>query len=208
MTWADIEDVLSEARRRNFLGRLPLSAHVDNAAVFAQALERFGATKIVDLGSGGGVPALIIAASHRDWDWLLVERGERRAEWLVEAAEQLALQDRIAVVCRNAEDAARVDAHQGWADAVTARSFAPPSVTAECATRFLRMGGHLVVSEPPESGQDHLNRWDSPILTELGLEMGERLTEGETTVQILVRVGEVQPRYPRRPSTTRKRPLF
>ena len=37
-------------------------------------------------------------------------------------------------------------------DAVVARSFASPAVTAECAAPLLRLGGRLIVSEPPERG--------------------------------------------------------
>jgi len=52
-------------------------------------------------------------------------------------------------------------------DLVTARSFGPPAVTAECGVQFLRIGGVMIVSEPPDDTDSQ--RWNIEKLAELGL---------------------------------------
>ena len=65
-------------------------------------------------------------------------------------------------------------------DGVLARSFGRPAVLAECAAPLLRVGGWLLVSEPPrsdlEDGQDV--RWPAEPLRQLGLELAEVIHEG------------------------------
>jgi 16S rRNA (guanine527-N7)-methyltransferase len=84
---------------------------------------------------------------------------------------------------------------------VVSRSFGPPPVVAECAAPFLRVGGRLVVSEPPEAA----DRWPIEGLAALGLEPDPLDTAG------FVRFRQTFPcpdRYPRRDGVPAKRPLF
>lgn len=68
-----------------------------------------------------------------------------------------------------AESAARRPDLREQMDSVVARSFGPPAVTAECATGFLRLGGRLVVSEPPGEEAGPTVRWPEEKLDVLGL---------------------------------------
>ena len=75
-----------------------------------------------------------------------------------------------------AEDAGRDAEWRGGFDLVTARSFGAPAVVAECGAPFLRVGGRLVVSEPPSDGP---TRWPVEGLAAVGLEdLGSYRTEG------------------------------
>ena len=65
-----------------------------------------------------------------------------------------------------AEDAGRDPRWRGQFDLVAARSFGPPAVTAECGVPFLRVGGALLVAEPPDSPDE---RWPAAPLEELAL---------------------------------------
>ena len=93
---------------------------------------------------------------------------------------------------------------RGQVDLVVARSFAAPGVTAECGGPFLRLGGRLVIAEPPGGQPD---RWDADQLSLLGLDLGARVT-GRTSYQILVQSGPCPDRFPRRVGVPAKRPLF
>jgi 16S rRNA (guanine527-N7)-methyltransferase len=106
------------------------------------------------------------------------------------------------VVEGRAEDLARGDL-AGTFELVTARSFAPPAPTAECAARFLAIGGTLIVSEPPGAPP----RWDDAGLESLGLRKGASVRV-DATYQVITKVAETPTLYPRRTGIPAKRPLF
>lgn len=200
--------VLAEAQTAGFLGKAALDDHVDNGLGFAAAIRAAGAERGVDLGSGGGVPALVVARALPEFSVTCVDRGTRRCEFLDEAVVALGLGERVTVVEGDAEAVAREANHEAAYDVVTARSFGPPAVTAEAAARFLAEDGILLVSEPPtaEAG----TRWDAPAeLAMLGLSY-EGLFDAEDVQLAMVKrtAGGLADRYPRRAATVRKRPLF
>lgn len=205
----DLLEILTQARDQKFLGPLPLEAHLANGQGFVAVTRPLLGSEqphplIVDLGSGGGVPSCVLIEEFSSARFALVERSTRRAAFLEAMAIQLGAEGRVSVVVQEAEDAARVPELEGMAAVVTARSFAAPAVTAECAARFLRVGGALVVSEPP----DDVQRWDAAGLAPLGLVIGERVHRHGATFQILHQVGVPDERYPRRAGVPRKRPLW
>ena len=150
------------------------------------------------------MPGLVLATALPDWRWDLVEAGARRAAFLERAVQELGLLDRVRVRHLRAEELGRTDAERGRADAVTARSFGPPAVTAECGAPLLRPGGVLVVSEPPDGAGD---RWPADGLATVGLAVAER-RPGPPAVAVLVQDGPCPPRFPRRPGIPAKRPLW
>jgi 16S rRNA (guanine527-N7)-methyltransferase len=109
------------------------------------------------------------------------------------------------VVVGRAEDIARQPAYRQAFGVVTARSFGPPAVTAECGAPFLVEGGLLVVAEPPAEDP---TRWPASGLARLGLAVGDRIHADGGTVQVLRAVAGVDERYPRRVGVPAKRPLF
>ena len=160
--------------------------------------------RIVDLGSGGGLPGLPLALALPDAQWILLEGGTSRASFLSEATVRLGIADRVSVLAERAEEVGRGPL-RGTVDAVVARSFGPPAVTSECAAPLLRRGGQLVVAEPPDvSGAA---RWDRSGLAQLGLALDERSHSG-TAWQGLRLVSLCPSRYPRRTGIPAKRPLF
>ena len=109
------------------------------------------------------------------------------------------------VITGRAEEIARDPRLDGSFDLVTARSFGPPSVVAECAVRFLKIGGVLVVSEPPNDNDD--SRWNLDVLGQLGLESRGRVRYG-AAYQVLVKVTRTPREYPRAIGVPGKYPLF
>jgi len=91
---------------------------------------------------------------------------------------------------------------------VTARSFGPPAVVAECAAPLLRTGGWLVVSEPPDqSDEEAARRWPAEPLAQLGLRPGERL-QAAFDYRVLSQAEPCPERFPRRNGVPARRPLF
>lgn len=122
----------------------------------------------IDLGTGGGLPGLVLAA-RTSARWVLVERSNRRSSFLVWATMELELGARVEVVNADASLLAR-SGYRGQAALVTARSFASPAVTAEIGSAFLAVGGTLVISEPPSSdGNNSQTRWPASGIARLSL---------------------------------------
>jgi 16S rRNA (guanine527-N7)-methyltransferase len=156
-------EILAEAARLGLVGGTSLGDHVAHARRFAAALG--GADTVLDLGSGGGLPGLVLAWDGAATRVVLLDANTRRTDFLRRAVGRLALADRVTVWTGRAEILGRDAERRLTQDAVVARSFGPPARTAECAAPFLRVGGRLVVSEPPEPGE----RWPADRLAPLGL---------------------------------------
>lgn len=90
-------------------------------------------------------------------------------------------------------------------DAVTARGFGPPAATAECGAPLLRVGGRMVVSEPPGGSPE---RWPADGLDQLGLSGGRPVAAAGSAYRLLVQERLCDPRFPRRTGIPAKRPLF
>lgn len=197
---AQLQEVLERARRLGVLGPGPIEDHIAHAGGFLRALE--GVTgQVLDLGSGAGVPGLIIAVERADLHLVLLDAQERRVALLEEAIAALELPDRPEVLHGRAEELAHRADLRGRFAAVTARSFGPPAVVAECGAPFLSPGGRLVVSEPP----DQPDRWPADGLARLGLSVGDPVEGG---VRTLIAEAAAPDDVPRRVGIPAKRPLF
>ena len=195
-------EVLERARRLGVLGPGPVLDHVAHAEGFVASLGGLAAgSLVIDLGSGGGVPGLVIAEARPDLQIVLLDSLERRVALLAEAVVALQWQGRVRAELARAEETGRSPDWRGQADAVTARSFGPPATVSECAAPLLRQGGLLIVSEPPEE----TDRWPAEGLALLGL------TDEGTPVPGMRRLLQTHlcpEAYPRRVGLPAKRPLF
>jgi 16S rRNA (guanine527-N7)-methyltransferase len=208
----DLDEILRQAQDLGMLGPGALAEHRRHAEELSQlalrGLEPERPLEFLDLGSGGGLPGLVLARALPDSDHLagaLLDSQRRRAAFLQEAVDRLGLAERIQIVLARAEDAAREVAHRERYTLVVARAFGPPAVTAECAVAFLRPGGRLVVSEPPESDP---TRWDTDQLAALGLSPPELVASAHAHAAVLHRQGDLAPRWPRKRGIPQKRPLW
>lgn len=190
---------LTRARSLGFLGPGPVEDHIAHAMGFVRALGQVSGT-VVDLGSGGGVPGLVVGLERPDLDLVLVDATAKRCAFLEAAVVALGLAHTTVILGR-AEEVGRSE-RRGTAAAVIARGFGPPAVTAECAAPLLRVGGLLVVSEPP-SGE---GRWPEAGAARVGLRPTTR--SESPALQLLVQESPCPDRFPRRIGKPGKDPLF
>ena len=197
---------LEESRARGFLGPQPIEPQIAHAEGFGLCWEDIKSsppTSFLDLGSGGGLPGLV-----------LLDRWSCRAVFLDSMIKRAKFLEEVLlwpgapageVITARAEEAARWPECDEVFDLVTARSFGPPAVTAECAVRFLKVGGVLVVSEPPND--EETGRWNVGGLDQLGLRDLGRTRHG-TAYEVLVKEVPTKAEYPRSSGTPKKHPLF
>ncbi|CAN5759114.1 hypothetical protein BH10ACT1_BH10ACT1_40450 [soil metagenome] len=210
-----LTDLLDESRELGFLGPGPVIDHLRRAKAFAAAAPRTPA-RALDLGAGGGLPGLVLAALvWPETRWCFLDGMVRRTSFLERAVRRLDLGDRVQVVTERAEETGRRPEHRGAYDLVVARSFAAPGVAAECAAPLLQVGGTLLVSEPPDTPM--AARWPTAGVAGFGfgpavaVEIADEVDEGDDEPTHFVRLlleSPVDDRYPRRVGIPAKRPLF
>lgn len=161
--------------------------------------------RVLDLGSGGGLPGLVVATYRPELGLTLLDARQRACRFLRDAVATLGCAGVEVVEARAEEAARRADLREVF-DAVVARSFGPPAVTAECAVGFLRSGGRLVVSEPPDD-EDASRRWPAEGLDALGFGAVARGGGTEASFVTLEKVSR-DARWPRRVGLPAKRPLW
>ncbi len=202
-------EALGEARQLGLLGPGPLQGQIDHARGFAWAVGAAGIETpgtVLDLGSGGGLPGLVLALAWPAARITLLEAAGRRVAFLRRAVERCGLEERVSVVEGRAEEIGRDPQRRAAYQLVVARSFGRPATTAECAAPFLEVGGALVVSERPE-GEDDGDRWNEDGLVLLGL--GPAALVRATFGFAVIRQQHACPdRFPRRVGVPAKRPLF
>lgn len=197
-----VERALADARALGFLGPGPLEQHERSAAAFAAALgELEPATNALDLGSGGGVPGLLLASTFPEVSWVLLDNHRRRTSFLARAVADLGWGGRVQVVRAAAEVAGHEPRYRAQFDVVVSRSFGPPPATAECAVAFLGENGRLLVAEPP--APEGSIRWPADGLASLGLEQEEA-----GSIAVLRRTGPLPDEVPRAWRTMERRPRW
>lgn len=112
--------------------------HILNSAALVPFMPTTGS--IVDIGSGAGLPGLVIAAMLPGASVVLVEPMERRCAWLAEMTETLSLTN-VEIKRGRAEEF-----HDAFeADVVTSRAVAPLEKLARWSLPFLGRGGQLII---------------------------------------------------------------
>jgi 16S rRNA (guanine527-N7)-methyltransferase len=196
-------DALAEARELGFLGPGPIEPQVRHALGFAEAVGE-APSALLDLGSGGGLPGLVLLAKWPSTEGVLLDSNERRTDFLGRVVTDLGWGGRVRVVRARAEDAGRDRTLRGQLPLIVSRGFGPPPVVAECAAPLLVVGGRLAVSEPPEDAA----RWPAEPLARLGLVFEATVTAEHGRFTVLRQASACPEAYPRRIGIPGKRPLW
>jgi 16S rRNA (guanine527-N7)-methyltransferase len=204
---AQLLEVLVDAQSQGFLGPGDPASHFSHALGFADAVLSCGPApeRFTDLGTGGGVPGLVLAALWPEAQAGLIESSARRCVALRAWVEQLGLEDRVEVLEGRADSWARNPSRRESFDLVTARSFARPGITAEISSGLVRIGGLLVVSEPP-SGSDE--RWPKDLVEQLGFAPAVAVVARDAHYACLRKTQAAGDKVPRQAARLRKRPLW
>ena len=166
-----VHDVLVDAQRIGALGPRPIDEVILHARAFVDALPA-DTRRLVDLGSGAGIPGLVIADALPDTHVVLVDRRAKRTDALQLAVAALGWRDRVEVICADVTDLVRDPRHAAAYDAVVSRGFGPHETTLRLSAGLVAAGGVIVVSEPPEGTPE---RWPADLVSDLGLTGPERL---------------------------------
>jgi 16S rRNA (guanine527-N7)-methyltransferase len=175
-------DLAQYGEERGLIGPLELerlwSRHVVNSVLVAPLL-RPG--RVGDVGSGAGLPGLVLAIARPDVHLVLIEPMERRTDWLTEEADRLGL-DNVTVTRGRAEDVVP----EPRLDQVTARAVSALGKLIPLCVPLLRPGGELIFLKGARV-QDEIDAADKAI-RKAKLRDVEVLVLGEGIVPEVTRV--------------------
>jgi 16S rRNA (guanine527-N7)-methyltransferase len=185
-----------------------LTGAKDAAALLPHLLDSLTAAPyvddpLVDVGSGGGLPAIPLAIAT-GVELTLIETTVKKARFLEKALAELGLRGRI--VAERAEVAGHDPALREQFAAGTARAVSSAPTVAELVLPFLAVGGAAILQ------RGELDERDRNAVSDAALVLGgaferEIPLDGERRIVILRKTGTTNSRFPRRTGIPEKRPL-
>ncbi|MFE6736987.1 16S rRNA (guanine(527)-N(7))-methyltransferase RsmG [Microbacterium sp. NPDC057650] len=132
------ENLADQGELRGLIGPLELprlwTRHVLNSAIAAPLFSG----SVADIGSGAGLPGIVLAIARPDVQWTLIEPMERRTDWLSEQVDALGL-DNVTVMRARGEDVGIEF------DMVTARAVSALRTLVPVVAPLVRDGGEIAL---------------------------------------------------------------
>ena len=165
------------------------------------------ARRLVDVGSGGGLPGLALKITRPDLAVTLIEADQAKAAFLVQACAKLDLQD-VEVLARRAEEVGRDGRYRESFDVAVARALASMPVLAELCLPLVKVGGRLVAQKTASEEVQRAGRAIEAMGGALNrVAAAPSAARGAGTVVIVDKVRPTPPAYPRRPGVPARKPL-
>ena len=206
--------LLLEANRHLNLTRVVEPAavarlHLLDSLAALPIIDAMAPRRACDLGSGGGVPGMVLALARPETDWTLVDSVRKKADAMQSFASALEMPN-VSVVAERAEAMGRDPRYRESFDCVTARACAALPVLVEYALPLVRIGGLLLAWKGPIS-DDEL-RSGSAAAAQLG--GGDPAVHpavfealGDHRFVTVLKDRPTPDRFPRRPGEASRRPL-
>lgn len=203
---SQLEDYLSELdrwNRRTNLTAVPAAdrwrRHIVEALHLVRTLQIAAGATLIDVGSGPGIPGLVIAVARPDVRVTLLDSDSHKSGFLTHVAGVLGLAA-LVVVNQRAEVAAHDPSFREQFDIATARALAPPAVLCELTLPFVRVGGTAAALV-----------FDAPVVAReaaaAAVQLGGGDPEARSGVLLVPKSAPTPMRYPRRPGVPARRPL-
>jgi 16S rRNA (guanine527-N7)-methyltransferase len=149
--------------------------HLLNCAVVAELLPAAG--ELVDIGSGAGLPGIVVAIMRPKVTVILLEPMLRRVAFLQECVDALSLDNTSVVRGRAEEMSGKIRA-----DVATARAVAPLEKLAGWAAGLIRPGGTILAIKGQSADEEVVAA--RPALSRLGARTPEILRVGHDSVVV------------------------
>jgi 16S rRNA (guanine527-N7)-methyltransferase len=183
----------------------PPEALIEDSLVLLDHLD--AAVRVVDVGSGGGLPGLPLKISRPELELTLIEADLAKAAFLVQACAALGLHG-VDVVALRAEEAGRDPRYREAFDVAVARALAPMPVLVELCLPLVRVGGRLLAQKTATEDPAAANRAIGLLGGRLAGVAAARSAARQTgTVVVIDKIQATPDAYPRRPGVPTRKPL-
>jgi len=199
------ELLLDWNRRVNLTGARTLEqveAQIADADVLLAA-SWVAVQRVIDIGSGGGLPAVPLALARPAVHFTLLEANARKCAFLEHVAGSLGLGN-VAVLGGRAEEFGHRPALREQFDRAISRAAARPAVLLELALPFVTTGGDLIAQ---------VKRFDPQLLEPAARLLGggrprlERPLAGGSALLVVDKLAHTPPDFPRRVGLPNRKPL-
>jgi len=162
-----------------------------------------GINRVIDVGSGGGLPAIPLALARPAVQFTLLEANARKCAFLEYVAGSLRLGN-VSVLAGRAEELGHQPSLRGQFDRAISRAAARPAVLLELALPFVTTGGDLIAQVTPFDPQllEHAAR-----LLGGGPPRLERPLAGDRALLVVDKLAPTPPEFPRRVGLPNRKPL-
>lgn len=204
--------LIAENQKQNLVsrkaGKEELSSHVEDSLRVLEFRSLSG-KQIIDIGSGAGFPALILAIYCPDAAFVLVESDLKKSEFLRAACSELGLKN-VQVIRERAEVIGRDPAYRARFDYCTSRAVAAMNIMLEYGVPLLKRGGSMLLwksrnykqeMEEAQTAMDILQARTGDIFAYSLLEEKDRV------IIEVIKEADTPEQYPRRTGIPSKRPL-
>lgn len=166
--------------------------------------------RVIEVGSGGGLPGVPLAVARPDVNFTLLEATGKKARFLEGCVTKLELSN-VSIVTARAEDAGQDAAHRQAYDLAVCRALGPMRVLLELTLPFVRVGGALLAMKGPTVEAELTDAGDA--LAALGggeVHVFDAYPAAADINTVIVHVTKANPtprKYPRKPGVPKQSPL-
>lgn len=166
--------------------------------------------KVIDVGSGAGLPGAMIAIARSHWRITVLDAQKKRCRFVNEAVAACGINN-VQTLWARAEEAGRMDDQREVYDISIARAVAELRVLVEYCLPFLKVGGLLVAAKGPvveeevEAARGALEKLGGALVRVF--KVSSFSDDGKRTVVVIKKVSVTPAEYPRRVGIPSKRPL-
>jgi len=183
--------------------------HFPDSLEFLNLWERQAGLKIADLGTGGGLPGLVLAEAIPECEFTLIDARQKKVEAVESMAEEAGLEN-VGIMSGRFEKLGHNPDYRAQFDIVTARAVAPLPVLLEYVAAFLKVGGELYAWKGSNYIDEINDAREAMELLELELDTEHEynLPSGESRVILkFIKTAETPEKYPRADGKPKKSPL-
>ena len=166
--------------------------------------------KLIDVGSGAGLPGLVLKIARPELDIVLLEATGKKVRFLEHAILELGLTG-ISAIHGRAEELAHQPHHRNRYNVVTARAVAALPILMEICVPLLAAGGHALFPKGAEIEQELAEGHRAAPLVGARIVGDGPLPTGDgesvTRLVVAVKIAPTPDRYPRRSGIPAKAPL-